>query len=74
MLSVSIELSFRKHLINKHRRLVEEKKKLGVVLNAYEKEFQRKYGRKVEKDDRQPMASEYQQYKVIINQPQYNIN
>lgn len=46
------------------KRLSSEKKKLGAVLNSFEREFQRKNGRKIEKDDRQPMAREYQQYKV----------
>jgi hypothetical protein len=46
------------------KRLSSEKKKLGTVLNSFEREFQRKNGRKIEKDDRQPMARDYQQYKV----------
>jgi len=47
-------------------RVNNEKKKLRKTLRDFEDEFQRENGRKVQREDRGPMAKEYNEYKVHV--------
>jgi len=50
----------------KLKRLKDEKRQLQILLNAYQKEFVAKHGRKMQYvEDRAPIQKEYQRYKEL---------
>uniref|UniRef100_T1JD08 Rho-GAP domain-containing protein n=1 Tax=Strigamia maritima TaxID=126957 RepID=T1JD08_STRMM len=52
-------------LLEQHRKVKEEKKRLRRILHEFEMEFQRQTGAQVKREDRTPLESVYGEYKQV---------
>lgn len=62
---MSVHCSYRPELLEHLRETRAEKKKLRKTLREFEDQFYKQTGRNVQKEDRIPMAEEYNEYKHI---------